>query len=113
MSWAAVEADGTGLVGVTDLFVKTLEGVKAVEPAPASRELAQGERCAWLVAADGSRHAVLSPLSGRIVESNPALLREPALVEKDPYFGGWLYRVVPSDFAGESDRLVSCSSDRI
>ncbi|MCX5790111.1 MAG: response regulator [Elusimicrobia bacterium] len=113
MSWASVEAAGTGLVGVTDLFVKTLGGVKAVDLSAASRELVQGERCAWLLAADGSRHAALSPLSGRITEANPALSLEPALLEKDPYFGGWLYRIVPSDAGRELENLVSCSSDRI
>ena len=65
MSWASVEAAGTGLVGVTDLFVKTLGGVKAVDLSAASRELAQGERCAWLVAAGSRRRTPPSRASRR------------------------------------------------
>ena len=58
-------------------------------------------------------HKVLSPVSGRIVEVNENLKKNPNLIEKDPYFEGWIYRVIPADLDYEIKNLVPCSSDRI
>jgi glycine cleavage system H lipoate-binding protein len=36
-------------------------------------------------------------MSGKILEVNADVQSNPSLVEKDPYFRGWLYRILPSD----------------
>lgn len=113
MSWAVGEDEGTARVGLTDLFLKTVDGVAAVELAAAGDEAAQGRPCATVVSAAGDRHTVLSPVNGRIVAANRRAGESPGTLEKDPYFEGWLYRVVPVDLASDLQRLVSCSSDRL
>lgn len=95
LSWAAWEPEGTALVGACDLFLRSMGGLRAAALGPAGTELVLGRPCAELTAPDGSVHPLLAPLSGRVVEANAAL--NPDTVEKDPYFAGWLYRVVPSD----------------
>ncbi|MCB9086757.1 MAG: hypothetical protein H6628_00300 [Calditrichae bacterium] len=55
---------------------------------------------------------MLVPISGRILSLNDALFDESDLIIKDPYFEGWLYRVVPVDLNYELANLTSCSSDR-
>ena len=47
--------------------------------------------------ADGSVHGIMCPLTGKVLEVNSDVQAKPSLVEKDPYFKGWLYRVLPSD----------------
>lgn len=113
VSWAKEEPEGTVLVGLNDLFLKTIDGVAALELAPLNEEAAQGAACATVTSAAGDRHAVPSPVGGRIVAVNSEAGSSPSSVEKDPYFGGWLYRVVPADLAGDLKSLVSCSSDRL
>lgn len=113
VSWVKVEYEGTVLVGVSDLFLKTIEALKALELYRAGEETAQGGSCAAVISADGGRHGVMCPISGRIVEVNASAVSDPARVEKDPYFDGWLYRVLPSDLQTDLGRLISCSSDRI
>ena len=113
VSWVSVERVGTVLVGVSDLFLKTVDPIQSVTLATAPGELVQGTTCATITGVDGAVHGVLSPVSGRIVEANGAVESAPAMMERDPYFEGWLYRVVPSALEYDLKQLISCSSDRL
>ncbi len=110
-SWVTVERDGTARTGMTDLFLKTIDAMGRLKPMSVGDEVVQGSPYAWL-SADGSlEHQILCPLSGRIVSVNTALWTKPNLLQKDPFFEGWLYTLIPSDASYESQFLVSCSSD--
>jgi glycine cleavage system H protein len=50
-----------------------------------------------------------SPLSGEIVEVNGALDDDPAVVNSDPYGGGWMVRVRAKDVS-ELDQLLSAEA---
>ena len=113
VSWVKMEQAGTVLIGLNDLFLKTIETVAGIELAPVNDEVVQGNSCAAVASAAGDKHGVMCPVSGRIVEVNAAVRTDPAAVEKDPYFEGWLYRVVPTDLQADLKNLISCSSDRM
>ncbi len=112
-SWVAMEGSGIVLVGVTDLFLKTIDAVQGIALRRPEEEVIQGSRCAVITAVDGLDHGVLSPVSGRIVEVNHALESAPTVMERDPYFEGWFYRVLPSALEYDLSHLTSCSSDRM
>ncbi|MCX6137287.1 MAG: response regulator [Ignavibacteriales bacterium] len=112
-SWSAVEQEGSVLVGVSDLFLKTIEGIRSVELVSSDDEVVQGNSCAVFTSLNHLVHSVMCPISGRILEVNTAAASEPAAIEKDPYFQGWLYRIVPSELEYELQHLVPCSSDRV
>jgi len=76
-------------------------------------DIVQGMRCASIETAEGLTHAILSPLSGTVIARNPDLGADPHIVEKDPYFAGWLYRVIPSNPEYELSHLTPCGSDTI
>jgi CheY-like chemotaxis protein/glycine cleavage system H lipoate-binding protein len=97
VSWARMEDEGTALVGVSDLFLKAIEGIAELDLGEAGEDLIQGIPCAAAISPGGARHEIMCPLSGKILEVNAAALQSPSLVEKDPYFKGWLYRILPSD----------------
>ena len=113
VSWIKEEREGSVLIGLSDLFLKTIDAVAGLELAAVNDEVAQGGACATAASAAGDRHGVMSPVSGRIVEVNAAAKADPAAVEKDPYFEGWLYRVVPTDLESDLKNLIACSSDRL
>lgn len=110
LSWVAVESVGTVLIGIHDVFVRTLAGIRSVELAPAGTQLVQGAGGAWMVSADGLRHEVLCPVSGLVMEPNAALTAQPATIETAPYAAGWLYRLLPSDLQYCLRSLSSCSN---
>jgi CheY-like chemotaxis protein/glycine cleavage system H lipoate-binding protein len=109
VSWAATEPVGTVLIGVNDLFVRTLNGIRSIELSPAGAELVQGTGCATIVSADGLAHEVMCPVSGQIIDAHAALMAEAALLAKDPYGTGWLYRILPSDLEYSLGCLTSRS----
>jgi DNA-binding response OmpR family regulator len=111
-SWALVERAGTVLIGAGDLFLKTLEGALRLDLLRQDEKVAQGSICAVITSAAGLAHGVMCPVSGRIVEANALAAADPALVEKDPYAGGWLYRVLPSELEYDLRNLKSGPEDR-
>lgn len=112
-SWMVQERDGSVLIGVSDLFIKTINYIKDIEFQNREDELAQGISCLTIISDEERAHKILSPVSGRIVEVNEKLKDNPSLIEKDPYFEGWIYRVIPVDLDYEQKHLTPCSSDRI
>jgi CheY-like chemotaxis protein len=112
-SWINIDNEGSVFVGVSDMYLKTIKTLKGIELMDFEENIAQGATCAVFEAEDGLTHHLLSPVSGMIIEPNNKLKEDVTLIEKDPYFEGWLYRIIPSDLDFELKNLVSCSSDRI
>jgi len=97
VSWVLMEEEGTAKIGVSDLFLKAAEGISDFELSVPGEDLVQGIPCAVATSPDGAVHGIMCPMSGRILEVNADAQSMPSLVEKDPYFKGWLYRILPSD----------------
>jgi CheY-like chemotaxis protein/glycine cleavage system H lipoate-binding protein len=101
VSWAHVEDKGTAKIGVSDLFLRAAVGIKGFELSLPGEDVLQGIPCAEMTSPDGSTHQIMCPLSGRILEVNAQAQSNPSLVEKDPYFRGWLYQILPSNPASD------------
>lgn len=112
-SWMYQENDGSVLIGVCDLFLKTIESVKEIEFLKTDEEIAQGVCCVVIASGDERTHKVLSPVSGRIIDVNHSLNLHTNIIEKDPYFEGWIYRVIPTDIEYETKHLIPYHSDRL
>lgn len=97
VSWVLMEDEGTARIGVSDLFIKAAEGISEFELSAPGENLEQGMTCAVGTSPDGSMHEIMCPMSGKILEVNTEAQSTPSLVEKDPYFRGWLYRVLPAN----------------
>ncbi|MCK9209326.1 MAG: response regulator [Ignavibacteriaceae bacterium] len=110
-SWMFEERDGSVLIGVCDLFLKTIESVQEIELLQPEEEIMQGISCISIKSVDERIHKILSPVSGRIVEVNENIKLNSSLIEKDPYFEGWIYRIIPTDIDYEKKHLIMCSSE--
>jgi CheY-like chemotaxis protein/glycine cleavage system H lipoate-binding protein len=97
VSWVVMEDEGTARIGVSDLFLKAAEGIREFELSLPGEDLVQGIPCAVATSLDGSAHNIICPMDGKILEVNADAQANPSLVEKDPYFRGWLYRILPPD----------------
>ena len=97
VSWVRMEDEGTARIGVSDLFLKATRGIKGLELSEPGEDLVQGIPCAFATSPDGYVHGIMCPMSGNIIEVNEEAESRPSLVEKDPYFRGWLYRLLPSN----------------
>jgi glycine cleavage system H protein len=89
--WVQVSGD-TGVVGITDHAQQELTDIVFVELPAVGRKVKAGEACA-VVESVKTASDIYSPVGGEIIETNPAVVENPALVNTDPHAGGWLYKV--------------------
>ena len=86
-------ADGT--VGISDHAQKEITDVVFVEPPKVGRVVKQGEACC-VVESVKAAFDIYAPVSGEIVAANAEAVKNPALVNSEPYGKGWLFKLKPS-----------------
>ena len=100
-----IEVDGTtATVGITDYAQSQLGDIVFVEVPDAGAALTKGGDAA-VVESVKAASDVYSPVSGTVVEGNPALADDPALVNTAPEGEGWFFKLTIAD-AGELDGLM-------
>ena len=102
--WVRVSGD-TATVGITDHAQHELTDVVFVELPEVGKKVKAGEACA-VVESVKTASDIYSPVSGEVVENNKAVVDSPALVNSEPYAGGWFYKVKLSQPA-ELNSLLS------
>lgn len=104
-TWAVPESDGSVRVGIDDFAAKFIGGVNALSlPGPGAR-VEQGEEGLKLIA-DGKEIPMVSPVDGEVVEVNDKVVRSPDLLVKDPYGGGWLFKVKAPNLRSNARNLL-------
>jgi glycine cleavage system H protein len=89
--WVRVAGD-TAVVGITDHAQHELTDVVFVELPAVGRHVKAGEACA-VVESVKTASDIYSPVSGEILEINPAVVETPALVNTAPHTNGWFYKI--------------------
>lgn len=107
--WVRV-ASGVATVGITDHAQHELTDVVFVELPELGRKLKAGEACA-VVESVKTASDIYSPVSGEVTEANKAAVENPALVNSEPYGGGWFYKVRLSN-PTELDALLTAEQYR-
>jgi glycine cleavage system H protein len=102
--WIRVSGD-TATVGISDHAQSELTDVVFVELPEAGRKVKAGEACA-VVESVKTASDIYSPVSGEIVALNQPVTDNPALVNTEPYAGGWFFKIKLSNPA-ELNALLS------
>ncbi len=111
-TWIKIENDKSITTGLTDLTLRTISKLDELNLLNEDDIIQQGREYLSLNCDLGLKHKVLSPVSGIVTEVNNNVLKEPALVEKDPFFEGWIYKISPNNIDADLSYLTSCSTDR-
>lgn len=93
--WIDVDGDAA-TVGITDYAQSQLGDIVFVEVPDEGRELAKGDDAA-VVESVKAASDVYAPVSGTVIEGNPALGDEPGLVNSDPEGDGWFFKLTIAD----------------
>jgi len=104
--WARRESDGTLVVGMTSYACSLSGQIVAFTPKKVGKVVERG-RSLSTVESGKWVGPVKAPVSGEIAAVNEALFDDPGIINADPYGDGWLIRLRPGDWAGESEYLVS------
>lgn len=102
--WVRISGD-TATVGITDHAQHELTDIVFVELPAVGRKVKVGEACA-VVESVKTASDIYSPVSGEIIEVNPTVVNNPALVNSEPHTGGWFYKIKMGN-AAELDALLS------
>ena len=104
-----IELDGEiATVGITEYAQSQLGDIVFVEVPEEGKEVAKGDDAA-VVESVKAASDVYAPVSGTVIEGNPALEDNPALVNEDPEGDGWFFKMTLSD-ASELDGLMNESA---
>ncbi len=102
--WCRVEGE-FAYVGITDFAQSELGDIVFVDIQSEGETLAAGDIFGTIEAVKTVSDA-FTPVSGEVVEVNPAIDADPALVNKDPYGEGWMVKIAMSN-PSEVDALLS------
>ena len=102
--WLRVEGD-TGYVGVTDFAQGELGDIVFIEIETVGETLKK-EEVFGTIEAVKTVSDMFMPVSGEILEMNPAIVDTPDVVNKDPYGNGWMVKIKITD-PSETDHLLS------
>ncbi len=104
--WVRLAGD-VATVGITDHAQQELTDIVFVELPDMGRQVKAGETCA-VVESVKTASDIYSPLTGEVVEVNEKVVKDPALVNNQPYEGGWLFKIKMSNSA-ETNQLFSAA----
>jgi glycine cleavage system H protein len=103
--WVGIE-NGKAKVGVSDFLQKTSGDVAFIEVAKLGSTVEKGKEFATIESAK-TTVTLLSPMSGRLDETNGTLTEKPELVNSDPYGEGWLVVITPHNLEDGQASLLS------
>lgn len=102
--WARLDGDII-TVGITDHAQEALGDLVFVELPEVGDSVNAGDE-AGVVESVKAASDIYAPVSGEVVEVNPALEDTPELINSDPYGEGWMYKIKVSEIA-ELDDMMS------
>jgi glycine cleavage system H protein len=108
--WIADHGDGTVSVGITAVATEQLGELVYVKLPAAGTRVGRGDSVA-VVESTKAASDVYAPLSGTVIESNPALEAQPDAVNNAPYGAGWLFKLKLAD-AADLDGLLGAAAYR-
>ena len=105
--WVKVEGN-EAYIGITEFAQRELGDIVYIEITSLGKEVAQ-EEVFGTVEAVKTVSDLFMPVTGTITEVNPALDKQPELVNTDPYGEGWMVKISLQD-AADVDALLSADS---
>ena len=105
--WIRVDGNNA-TVGISNHAQEQLGDIVFAETPQAGRSLRKGEEAA-VVESVKAASDVYSPISGTVIEGNPALADDPAIINTDPEGAGWFFKLEvtnPAELEGLMDEAA-------
>ncbi|MFO7616158.1 MAG: glycine cleavage system protein H, partial [Bacteroidales bacterium] len=100
-TWAHLERSGAARIGVSDLLLHVTGEVDVKVLRSPGEQVRKGEPLAE-IGRDGKQLRILAPVTGEILNTNPLLHEDSSVMNEEPYKQGWLVKVRPTDWVGET-----------
>jgi glycine cleavage system H protein len=93
--WLQIE-DETITIGINEDGLSEITEISAVNLPAENEEVVADEICGELDTEEGPLN-LYSPIDGKVIEINAAVVENPSLIQEDPFGDGWLFRVEPTN----------------
>jgi glycine cleavage system H protein len=106
--WLRDEGDGIATVGITDYAQQQLGDLVFIGLPEVGKSLAKGDEAAAVESVKSASDIYL-PVSGTVIEINPAIVENPEKVNADPLGAGWFFKIKigdPGELAGLMDEAA-------
>ena len=100
-TWAHLERSGAATVGVDDLLTHITGELKFNNLRKTGEILQKGDLLTEF-GQNGKTLRIFSPISGKILETNPLIMENPEMVINDPCGNGWIYKIKPTNWKAEA-----------
>jgi glycine cleavage system H protein len=95
-SWVMPQGAELVKVGVDDFAQRLVGSTNKISLPTIGSRIAQGD-VGWKLGIDSKTIDMLSPVTGDVVAVNKDIVRNPTLINQDPYGKGWLMMVKPDN----------------
>ncbi len=89
--WIKVEGD-IGTVGITDYAQDKLGDIVYLEEIEKGKKIKAGETLTTIESVKAASD-IYAPISGEVIEVNSEVIKEPSIINKDPYGKGWIAKI--------------------
>lgn len=100
-TWMHMEKSGAAKVGLDDLLLHITGEVKFSNLKKTGELINKGDLLTE-IDQNGKILQVFSPLTGKILDTNPLLQESPGTLNEDPYGKGWIYKIKPTNWIAEA-----------
>jgi len=101
-TWMFMEKSGVAKVGLDDLLLHITGEVKfSIHQHPGGM-INKGDLLTE-IDQNGKILRILSPVSGKIMDTNPLLQESPGMLNADPYGKGWIYKIKPTNWIADAE----------
>lgn len=107
--WVEVQ-NGVATIGMTPLVQETSGSFVAIQMDDENKMYKQNERFGSV---EAEKHVgqLFIPLSGTILEVNEMVVKNPRLINTDPYGDGWLVKIKTSNLDAEKHTLLQSEEE--
>jgi glycine cleavage system H protein len=109
--WVKVDGD-VATVGITDYAQNSLGDIVYVELPKVGASVAQFSSVG-VVESVKAVSDLFTPIAGEVTEVNAGLENDPALVNREPYGGGWMFKLKLTDGKQTSGLLSADDYDKL
>lgn len=95
--WLNVDS-GQLVIGINEDGLEEFSDILSIDLPGEGDEVNPDEVCGEIETDQGPLN-LYSPISGRVIEVNEAVVEDPSLIQQDPLGDGWLFKIEPDEMS--------------
>jgi len=109
-SWVKIEKEGHVTIGIHHIFLRSLIDITSIHLPKLGTIKHQGETCLTIKDSQNKTHRLWSPTSGKVIQINENIKKDPTILMIDPYQEGWIIKMEPTQLEEDLKNLKNLNT---